>query len=81
MVNFWVVLSSLGGFAGFVGLVVLVIRGIMRVVNATEDNTVATEKLAKSLDGTATMVNSLNTRVTVLEDRLIIRGNTKNTSA
>jgi hypothetical protein len=63
------ILSSLGGIIAFVGIVVVTIRGIFRIVNATEDNTDATRDLTAKLDKAFDLLNNHEGRLGILEDR------------
>jgi hypothetical protein len=69
------ILSSLGGIISFLGLVVLTIRGIFKIVNATDDNTSATRELTNEFKGIKDILNDHETRLRVLDERTKRRGN------
>jgi Na+-transporting methylmalonyl-CoA/oxaloacetate decarboxylase gamma subunit len=64
-----VIVSSLGGIIAFLGLVALIIRGIFKIVNATEDNTTATRELSATMIKIVEKQNDHETRIAILEDR------------
>ena len=63
------ILSSLGGIISFLGLVVLTIRGIFKIVNATEDNTTATRELTVEFKKIQDVLNDHETRLRILDER------------
>jgi hypothetical protein len=69
------ILSSLGGIISFLGLVVLTIRGIFKIVNATEENTTATRELTVEFKDIKVMLNDHETRLRILDERTKRRGN------
>jgi hypothetical protein len=69
------ILSSLGGIISFLGLVILTIRGIFKIVNATEDNTAATRELTEEFKEVRTILNDHETRIRILDERTAHHGN------
>lgn len=63
------ILSSLGGIISFLGLVVITIRGIFKIVNATEDNTTATRELTVEFKKIQDVINDHETRLRILDER------------
>lgn len=69
------ILSSLGGILAFLALIGVIVRGIFRIVNATEDNTSATVKLTSELDKVISQLNDHESRLGIVEDRTKRHGN------
>lgn len=61
------VISSLGGAITFITALFLAVRAIFRQVNAIEDNTIELQRLCAKCDAFERMVNSHETRISVLE--------------
>lgn len=62
------ILGSLGGIVAFLGGVTLLLRGIVRNVDATKDNTTALNKLAGELDKIKIIQNSHGAEIQSLRD-------------
>lgn len=73
MVDVLVVLGGTGGVLAALAAVITIGRGIFRQVNATEDNTDALNKLSAEVAGLSRTSNGHETRLTVLEDRVMRR--------
>jgi hypothetical protein len=67
------VLIAIGGFSGVVVLlsaIIVIGRGIFKQVSATEDNTVAVNKLTEKVTHIEGMLSNHETRLAILEDRI-----------
>lgn len=73
-----VVVGSCGGVIATISAVVVIGRGIFRQVSATEDNTTALKDLASEVKALSLTSNGHDTRLTVLEDRVMRRGEARN---
>lgn len=63
------ILSSLGGIIAFLTVVAIVVKAIFRIVNTTEENTVAVKDNTKAITEIVNRLNTHETRLAVLEDR------------
>lgn len=68
-----VILGSCGGVIAAISAVVVIGRGIFRQVSATEDNTDALNKLSSEVKGLSQTSSGHETRLSVLEDRVMRR--------
>ena len=65
-----VVLGSLGGIIALISAVFLVIKWIMKLVNATNDNTKALTDVNNSLESFGNTVQQHTVDIAILKDRI-----------
>lgn len=63
------ILGSLSGIIVFLSAVVVVMRGIFKIVNATDENTQAVKDLGEDLRKMSDRINGHEIRIAVLEAR------------
>ena len=69
MMNWLPVLGGVGGIIAALGAVIVVGRGVFRQVAAVDNLTEAVRELTAELHQTRDLVNSHETRLSILEDR------------